>query len=121
MGKNDPVAKKILGSTSAGAGLAPPEDKTITSLFLSALSPSTEESHIRTFFVQSVPGLRSDGIKSITMVPTSKCAFVNFTNRANAESAAVKCAFRMELDGTEVRVAWGRSRPGSKAKEMQSS
>lgn len=119
MGKNDPVAKKILSSTAAGAGLGPPEDQSITSLFLSALSPSTDESHIRTFFVQSVPGLQSDGIKSITMVPTSRCAFVNFTNRAGAESAAERCAFKMQLDGTEIRVAWGRSRPGSQAKEKQ--
>jgi len=119
MGKNDPVAKKILGTTAAGAGLAAPEDKSITSLFLSALSPSTDEAQIRTFFVQSVPGLKSDGIRSVTMVPTSKCAFVNFANRSAAESAAERCAFKMDLNGTEVRVAWGRSRPGSsKAKEQ---
>lgn len=120
MGTNDPVAKKILGTTATGAGLAPPEDKDITSLFLSALSPSTDEAKIRTFFVQSVPGLRGEGgIKSITMVPTSKCAFVNFASRPAAESAALICAFKMQLDGKEIRVAWGRSRPGGKAKERQ--
>lgn len=114
MGKNDPVARKILGGATAGAGLTPPEDQEITSLFLSALDPSTDEAHIRTFFVTSVPGLRSDNIKSITMVPTSKCAFVNFSHRKAAESAAERCAFKMELDGKEIRVAWGRSRPKAK-------
>jgi len=116
LGKSDPVAKKILASTATGAGLAPPADKDITSLFLSALSPSTDESHIRTFFVQSVPDLRGEGIKSITHVPTSNCAFVNFATRGAAETAAERCAFKMELDGKEIRVAWGRSRPGNKPK-----
>jgi RNA recognition motif-containing protein len=120
MGKNDPVAKKILSTTAAGAGLAAPEDKTITSLFLSALSPSTDESQIRTFFIQSVPTLKADAIRSITMVPTSKCAFVNFSNRSAAESAAERCAFKMDLDGTEIRVAWGRSRPASKGRPQES-
>jgi pre-mRNA-splicing factor RBM22/SLT11 len=115
MGNNDPVAKKILGTTETGAGLTPPADKDVTSLFLSALPPSTDESQLRTFFIQSVPGLSSQGIKSITMVPTSKCAFVNFASRGDAESAAQRCAFKMELDGKEIRVAWGRSRPGNKA------
>lgn len=120
-GTNDPVAKKILGATTAAAGLAPPADKEITSLFLSALPPSTDEAQIRTFFVQNVPTLRADEIKSITLVPTSKCAFVNFRSRQAAETAAERCALRMELNGNEVRVAWGRSRPGKKASESSSS
>lgn len=114
-GTNDPVARKILGGATAAAGLAPPEDKDITSLFVSALALSANEDQIRTFFVQSVPSLRADEIRSITMVPTSKCAFVNFRTRRAAEAAAERCAMRMELDGKEIRVAWGRSRPGKKA------
>lgn len=116
-GNNDPVARKILTTTASAAGLAPPEDKQITSLFLSALDPTTDEAQIRTFFVQNVPDLRPDQIRSITMVPTSKCAFVNFTSRQKAESAAQRCALRMDLGGQEIRVSWGRSRPTKKSQQ----
>lgn len=114
MGTNDPVARKLLSNATAAAGLTPPPDKEIKSLFLSALAPTTTEDHIRTFFVQTTPNLRADEIKSVTMVPTSKCAFVNFQTREAAEAAAQRCAMRVELDDKEVRVSWGRSRPAKK-------
>ncbi|SPO35232.1 related to Cell cycle control protein cwf5 [Pseudozyma flocculosa] len=84
------------------------------SLFLSALSPTTTEDEIRTFFINSVPQLQPHHIKSITLVAASKCAFVNFKTRQAAEWAAERCAIKVELGGKEVRVGWGRSRPGKK-------
>ncbi|KAH0446010.1 hypothetical protein IEQ34_025155 [Dendrobium chrysotoxum] len=114
-GTNDPVARKILNASTAAAGLGAPDDKEITTLFLSALPSDVDEATVRTFFVQNVPSLRSDEIRSVTMVPTSNCAFVNFRSRNAAESAAERCALRMDLDGQEIRVAWGRSRPGKKS------
>lgn len=62
----------------------------------------------------SVPNLQSHHIKSITLVPTSKCAFVNFRAREQAEWAAERCAVKVEIGGKEIRVSWGRSRPGKK-------
>ncbi|PWN20130.1 pre-mRNA-splicing factor SLT11 [Microstroma glucosiphilum] len=114
-GRNDPVAKKMLGTAASDAGLAPPEDKEVTSLFLSALPPTITDAEIRTWFVTNVPSLQPHQIKSITLVQTSKCAFVNFRTRAAAEEAAMRCAAKVEMGGKEVRIAWGRSRPAKKA------
>lgn len=50
------------------------------------------------------------------MVPTSKCAFVNFSSRDSAETAAQRCSVKVVISGKEVRVGWGRSRPGRKGK-----
>lgn len=85
-----------------------------TSLFLSSLPQDCTEDVIRTWFLSKVPSLRGEHIKSVTMVPASKCAFVNFRRREEAEEAAQRCAVKVELAGKEVRVAWGRSRPGKK-------
>lgn len=139
-GRNDPVAKKMLGTAASDAGLAPPEDREVvsrrrdsrfglvtssltvlsiplaqTSLFLSALPPTITDAEIRTWFVTNVPSLQPHQIKSITLVQTSKCAFVNFRTRAAAEEAALRCAAKVEMGGKEVRIAWGRSRPAKKA------
>ena len=46
-------------------------------------------------------------------VAKSRCAFVNFVNRAAAERAAEVWANGLEIDGERVSVKWGRSRPKS--------
>jgi pre-mRNA-splicing factor RBM22/SLT11 len=38
-------------------------------------------------------------------------AFVNFASREAAEHAAERSAVKFEIEGTEVKVQWGRSRP----------
>lgn len=81
------------------------------SLFLSALPPTITDAEIRTWFVSNVSTLEPHQIKSITLVPTSKCAFVNFRTRHAAEEAALRCSAKMDLDGHQVKVSWGRSRP----------
>jgi pre-mRNA-splicing factor RBM22/SLT11 len=61
--------------------------------------------------VQTAPSLKSESIKSVNLVKASNCAFVNFRSRKEAEAAAERCAVKLVLDGQEVRVSWGRSRP----------
>ncbi|CAO1631535.1 unnamed protein product [Sympodiomycopsis kandeliae] len=113
-GRNDPVAKKMLRGAASDMGLTPPDDQNITSLFLSSLPESITDAEIRTWFVTNVPTLQPHQIKSITLVSTSKCAFVNFKNRSSAEEAAMRCTAKVHLGGQEVRVSWGRSRPKKK-------
>ncbi len=60
------------------------------------------------------PELRTEHIKSVTLVTASRCAFVNFTSRQNAERAAAHCSTKMDWDNTTVRITWGRSRPTKK-------
>lgn len=123
-GKNDPVAKKMLGAAASDMGLTPPDDKEITSLFLSSLPPNISDAAIRTWFITNCPTLQPHQIKSITLVTTSNCAFVNFKTRAAAEEAALRCAARVELEGKTIAVKWGRSRPkkaGAKATATEGS
>ncbi|PPQ98139.1 hypothetical protein CVT26_003183 [Gymnopilus dilepis] len=110
-GRNDPVAKKILSSHAENQGLKPPEDVTVTSLFLSSLSPASTELSIRTTVLQSLPTVQPTQLKSVVHVEKTRCAFVNFKERSVAELAAQAWANGLEIDGERVSVKWGRSRP----------
>ncbi|THH10792.1 hypothetical protein EW145_g1071 [Phellinidium pouzarii] len=109
-GRNDPVARKILSGHAEAQGLKPPEDQTITSIFLSSLPTSTSEQDIRTCVAESLPALSPAQIKSVVHVAKSRCAFVNFTDRAAAERAVEAWASGFEIDSVRVTVKWGRSR-----------
>ncbi|KAG0175619.1 RNA binding motif protein 22 [Apophysomyces sp. BC1015] len=115
-GSNDPVAKKML-SRVKGSSLAPPEDKTVTSLFVTGVEEDIQEADIRGFFYAF------GEIKSIVVIHRSKCAFVNFVTRTSAELAAEKVSDAgLTLNGHTLRVTWGRPRPQgpkSSAKQQQ--
>ncbi|PWY97548.1 hypothetical protein BCV70DRAFT_202725 [Testicularia cyperi] len=102
-------------------GLAPPEDKSVISLFLSSLPEQATEDEIRSWTVDLHPRLQTRHVKSITLVPTSKCAFVNFVDREAAEIAASQCAIRMNFNGKDIRMTWGRSKPSKKPAPTSSS
>ncbi|GAC73907.1 predicted RNA-binding protein [Moesziomyces antarcticus T-34] len=105
--------KRILSSSTA-AGLPPPADTSIVSLFISSLPADTTQDSLRSWMTALAPELRTEHIKSITLVTASRCAFVNFTSRQNAERAAAHCSPKMDWDNTTVRITWGRSRPTKK-------
>ncbi|GAA5859276.1 hypothetical protein JCM1840_003829 [Sporobolomyces johnsonii] len=109
-GSNDPVARKILAKHAGEAGLAPPADQEITSLFLTSLPATATEDSIRHFFTASA-GVPATKLKSIVLVAASKVAFVNFVNRDAAELAAERSSVGVKVDGHPVKVQWGRSRP----------
>ncbi|KAF9569514.1 RNA binding motif protein 22 [Mortierella alpina] len=107
-GTNDPVARKMLSGPRAGGAsrqFAPPEDKSVTSLFITGVTEEITEPDVRGFFY--VFG----EIKSVVVVHKSKCAFVNFTTRAAAELAFEKAGGGINLQGQPLRVSWARSRP----------
>ncbi|RPA90312.1 hypothetical protein L873DRAFT_1782959 [Choiromyces venosus 120613-1] len=83
----------------------PPDDLTITSLFLTGVEDDLAEHHLRTFFAPY------GAIKSIVCVHRSRCAFINFTARSAAESAASACQGKAVIAGCPLRVQWGRTRP----------
>ena len=141
-GRNDPVAKKILTGFADSQGLQPPEDTTIVrpsishlfsgirlisflfekmSLFLSSLPTSATELTIRTRVATSLPSLDPSKIKSIVHVAKSRCAFVNFTDRASAELAAQAWAAGLDFDGDRVNVKWGRGRNKAASSSASSS
>lgn len=84
------------------------------SLFISSLPADTTQDSLRSWMTALAPELRTEHIKSITLVTASRCAFVNFTSRQNAERAAAHCSPKMDWDNTTVRITWGRSRPTKK-------
>ncbi|KAK4058642.1 Pre-mRNA-splicing factor slt11 [Microbotryomycetes sp. JL221] len=108
-GTNDPVARKIMNKHADESGLTPPLDQSITSLFLTSLPATATEPSIRAWFTDN--GVPSQSIKSVVLVQTSKVAFVNFTSRQQAEDAAGRCSLGVKVDGQNVKVQWGRSRP----------
>lgn len=110
-GRNDPVAQKILNTHAKNMGLTPPEDKSITSIFLTALPATATEESIRTQVVKSLPNADPAQIKSVVHVTKSRCAFVNWKDRPSAEIAAAAWSNGFEVDGQPVGVKWGRSKP----------
>ncbi|ORX67070.1 Pre-mRNA-splicing factor RBM22 [Linderina pennispora] len=105
-GTNDPVAKRMLARSSAKVdGLAPPDDKSIASLFLVGLTAETSADDIKGYFYAY------GEVKSVNVVPAKGCAFVNFKTRAGAEAAAQAVIGGCVIGGKSIRVAWGRARP----------
>jgi len=102
-GQNDPVAKKLMRRAEATQPkLDPPEDKTITTLWVGGLDLKIQESDIRTKF--SPHG----AISSITMLEEKGCCFVTFLHRASAEEAASTLLNNLVIKTKNLRLAWGR-------------
>ncbi|CAE7117704.1 unnamed protein product, partial [Rhizoctonia solani] len=114
-GRNDPVAKKILSVQAVKQGLEPPQDKSITSLFISSLPANATEASVRTALLNSIPFIPPTAVKSVVHVEKSRCAFINFKERQDAERAAEAWAGGVEVDGTKANVKWGRSRGAAAA------
>ncbi|RZC27653.1 pre-mRNA-splicing factor RBM22 [Asbolus verrucosus] len=101
-GINDPVADKLLKRAAAMPALPPPEDKTITTLYIGNLGNLTEQD-IRDHFYQY------GEIRSVSLVAKQQCAFVQYTTRAAAETAAEKTFNKLILGGRRLTIKWGRS------------
>lgn len=102
-GVNDPVADKLLKRYEGMPKLDPPEDKSITTLYIGGLPDGTTEENLRDHFYQF------GEIRSITIVAKQQCAFVQFTNRIAAEKAAEKSFNKVIIQGQRVNIKWGRS------------
>ena len=83
----------------------PPEDVTITSLFLTGVEDDLPEHELRTFFSKFGP------LRSIVCSHRSHCAFVNYQQRVDAESAAESSQGKAIVAGCPLRVQWGRPKP----------
>ncbi|MEW5307120.1 MAG: hypothetical protein WDW36_009536 [Sanguina aurantia] len=101
-GINDPVAAKMMARVGEMGKLEPPEDRTITTLYLGGLTALVGEDEIKDV-------LYSYGeISSVRVIPAKMCAFVTFTDRADAEKAAEEMQNKMLVKGTRLRLTWGR-------------
>lgn len=102
-GRNDPVADKIMKRAASMPTLEPPEDKTITTLYISHMPENVAESDLRDNFYQY------GEIRSITIAQRARCAFIQFTKRSSAELAAEKTFNKLTLDGHRLTIKWAHS------------
>ncbi|KAH9496366.1 RNA binding motif protein 22 [Bulinus truncatus] len=101
-GMNDPVANKLLTRYSSLPKLEPPEDRTVTTLYVGNLGDKVSEKDLRDYFYQF------GEIRSINL-SKQQCAFVQFTSRIAAETAAEKAFNKLILNGRRLNIKWGRS------------
>ncbi|ORY93302.1 hypothetical protein BCR43DRAFT_532351 [Syncephalastrum racemosum] len=115
-GSNDPVAQKMLTRTRNTRPLEPPEDKTITSLFVTNVEEDITDADLREYF-----GTYGD-IKSVVVVHKSRCAFVNYATRVSAELAAEQISQTgLKIKDHKLKVVWGRPRPQGPKSDKKSS
>lgn len=102
-GRNDPVADKIMKRASQLPSLDPPEDKTITTLYVGNIAEHLTEKDIRDHFYQY------GEIRNITLVNKQQCAFIQFTKRSSAEVAAQSTFNKLVLGGQKLSIKWAHS------------
>jgi len=100
-GVNDPVAKKLLQRVSNSA-VAPPDDVSITTLFVGNVDKRISESDLRDHFYYF------GEITSLKLSPTQHCAFVEFTTREAAEAAINKLYSNLIVNGVFLRLSWAK-------------
>lgn len=106
-GTNDPVAAKMMGQFNEKA-LKPPADQEIKTLWVGGVTPAITEQDIRDVFYSF------GELQSVNMMVASQCAFVTYTDRAAAETAAEKLFGTLTVKGSRLRLSWGnRQLPGA--------
>uniref|UniRef100_A0A1Q3F1B3 Pre-mRNA-splicing factor RBM22 n=1 Tax=Culex tarsalis TaxID=7177 RepID=A0A1Q3F1B3_CULTA len=108
-GRNDPVADKLMKRAASIPTLDPPEDKTITTLYVGNLGEHITEVDIRDNFYHY------GEIRSVSLVPRQQCAFVQYTKRSAAELAAEKTFNKLVLGGKKLTIKWAHSQAKSTA------
>jgi pre-mRNA-splicing factor RBM22/SLT11 len=110
-GKNDPVALKILDrhdkQLANAAPLVPPDDPTITTLWLGGLTEDIGEPEVGAAFFPF------GEVSSVRVISEKKCCFVTFQARESAEKAAAKLYNSLNINGKALRMSWGKRQTGS--------
>jgi len=111
-GTNDPVADKMMKRVSEMPRPSPPEDKSITTLYVGMVTDKITEKDLRDHFYQF------GEIRSVSVVNKQTCAFVTYTTREAAELAVEKSFQKLVIHGQRLSIRWGRSQ-GKKAVENE--
>jgi len=104
-GVNDPVAKKLLGRAGASP-VAPPDDISITTLYIGNVDHRISETDLRDHFYYF------GEIASISLHPNQHCAFVEFTTREAAETAIGKLHSSLIVNRVLLRPTWAKPSQG---------
>ncbi|UYV66308.1 RBM22, partial [Cordylochernes scorpioides] len=107
-GLNDPVADKLLSRAAAMPRMDPPEDTSITTLYIGNLGDSIGEKELSSIVWCRDHFYQYGEIRSVTVVGRQQCAFVQFVSRAGAELAAEHCFNKLILNGRRLTIKWGK-------------
>ncbi|XP_036354607.1 pre-mRNA-splicing factor RBM22-like [Octopus sinensis] len=111
-GNADPVADRLMKRNAALLGLECPADKSITTLYVSGINSEITEQDIlfvcvlyyfSDFFYQF------GEVRSVKVVLSSLCAFVQYATREAAELAAIKAYNNTVIRGRSLNVRWGKA------------
>eukprot|EP01025_Chloroclados_australasicus_P016055 TRINITY_DN1785_c0_g3_i4.p1 TRINITY_DN1785_c0_g3~~TRINITY_DN1785_c0_g3_i4.p1 ORF type:complete len:510 (-),score=69.51 TRINITY_DN1785_c0_g3_i4:259-1734(-) len=101
-GVNDPVAEKMLSRVGTMPALSPPEDQTVTTLYVGGVSEVISENDIKdVFYVYGE-------ISSVKVVHSRGCAFITFKERSDAEAAAEAKHNKLIIKGVRCKLSWGQ-------------
>lgn len=109
-GQNDPVAEKMMARTQGikdAPPLVPPEDPTITTLWIGGVTAEITEADLRMKFEEF------GALASVRIVQAKFCAFVTFSQRGGAEKAAASVYNSLNLKKTPLKVSWGQRKSTS--------
>ena len=112
-GTNDPVAEAMLKKAADAKKLTPPEDRSITTLFVGGVGPSISEDDMRDAFYAH------GELKAVKKVEARNCAFVTFATRTAAEKAAEALAGQLVVKGERLKLMWGKPAAGNNNKDSK--
>jgi pre-mRNA-splicing factor RBM22/SLT11 len=101
----DRMMNKMDGNGKAEA-LTPPADPGIVTLWLGGVTEAVSEAAIRDTFS------KYGAVSRVSIKASASCAFVDFISRQAAEAAATTTGSRVTIEGTPLRVDWGKQVKG---------
>ena len=97
------MAEKLLKRAADFPRPIPPEDKSITTIYVGNVGDLVEEKDLRDYFYQF------GEIRSVTCIPRQNCAFIQYTTRSAAEIAVEKSYQKLVIHGQKLTIRWGKS------------
>ena len=113
LGQNDPVANKILGRVYDNPRVKPPEDKSISSMYIRDLPTELTESYLVDIF-------QAYGeVDSVKILPGGKSAIVEFADRSTCEKVIKELYGKLVIKNQAVQVMWSRPQSAQKVEETK--
>lgn len=101
-GCNDPVAEKLLKRVEEIPKPTPPEDKSVSSIYLGNIGEEIDEQSLRNHFSQF------GEIRNVVLVKKKNCAFLNFIKHESAKAAVEKHFQKCVIGNQKIVVKWGK-------------
>ncbi|KAJ1640827.1 hypothetical protein T492DRAFT_926392 [Pavlovales sp. CCMP2436] len=103
-GVKDTLSEKYMGKLEASAVLEPPEDRTITTLWVGMLPEGTSKEELHELFYAH------GEVAEVVVLSQKQCAFIEYRTREAAQVAAEAMAGSLTVRGQRVRLQWGKAR-----------